>query len=89
MDIRDGLIVDLHGSAAELGVHEGDTVELFGPGRGEQFVEPTADDWARAADTISYEVFTCLRNRIPRLYEHAAEVLPADDLAKLDPATLL
>lgn len=52
-------------------------------------MEPTADDWARAADTISYEVFTCLRNRIPRLYEHAAEVLPADDLAKLDPATLL
>ena len=85
----DQFIVDLHGSAAELGVHEGDTVELFGPGRGEQFVEPTADDWARAADTISYEVFTCLRNRIPRLYEHAAEVLPADDLAKLDPATLL
>ena len=41
------------------------------------------------ADTISYEIFTCLRNRIPRLYEHAAEVLPAADLAKLDPATLL
>ncbi len=36
----DQFIVDLHGSAAELGVHEGDTVELFGPGRGEQFVEP-------------------------------------------------
>ena len=67
----------------------GDTVELFGPGRGEDYVEPTADDWARAADTISYEIFTCLRNRIPRLYEHAAEVLPAADLAKLDPATLL
>ena len=48
-----------------------------------------AGDWARAADTISYEIFTCLRNRIPRLYEHAAEVLPAADLAKLDPATLL
>ena len=85
----DQFIVDLHGSAAELGVHEGDTVELFGPGRGEDYVEPTADDWARAADTISYEIFTCLRNRIPRLYEHAAEVLPAADLAKLDPATLL
>ena len=49
----------------------------------------TADDWARAADTISYEVFTCLRNRIPRLYLHAADVLPAADLAKLDPASLL
>ena len=85
----DQFIVDLHGSAAELGVHEGDTVELFGAGRGEDYVEPTADDWARAADTISYEIFTCLRNRIPRLYEQAAEVLDADDLAKLDPATLL
>lgn len=41
----DQFIVDLHGSAAELGVHEGDTVELFGPGRGEDYVEPTADDW--------------------------------------------
>lgn len=40
----DQFIVDLHGSAAELGVHEGDTVELFGPGRGEDYVEPTADD---------------------------------------------
>ena len=37
----------------------------------------------------SYEIYTCLRNRIPRLYEHAAEVLPAADLAKLEPATLL
>ena len=85
----DQFIVDLHGSAAELGVHEGDTVELFGPGRGEDYVEPTADDWARAADTISYEIFTCLRNRIPRLYEHATDVLSAEDLAKLDPASIL
>ena len=60
-----------------------------GPVAGEQYGEPTADDWARAADTISYEVFTCLRNRIPRLYLHAADVLPAADLAKLDPASLL
>ena len=85
----DQFIVDLHGSAAELGVHEGDTVELFGPGRGEDYAEPTADDWARAADTISYEIFTCLRNRIPRLYLHAPEVLPPEDLAKLDPSSIL
>ncbi|NEG96540.1 alanine racemase [Bifidobacterium primatium] len=87
----DQFMVDLHGScsADELDVHEGDTVVLFGPGRGEQFAEPTADDWARAAGTISYEIFTCLRNRIPRLYLHAADVLPPEDLAKLDPATLL
>ncbi|WP_169080454.1 alanine racemase [Bifidobacterium erythrocebi] len=85
----DQFILDLHGSAAELGIAEGDTVELFGPGRGEEYGEPTADDWARAADTISYEIFTCLRNRIPRLYEHAPEVLAPEDLAKLDPASIL
>ncbi|MBW3088514.1 alanine racemase [Bifidobacterium sp. 82T24] len=87
----DQFMIDLHGSCStdELNVHEGDTVVLFGPGRGEKFAEPTADDWARAAGTISYEIFTCLRNRIPRLYLHAAEVLPPEDLAKLDPATLL
>ena len=78
----DQFILDLHGSAAALGVAEGDTVCLFGPGRGEAYAEPTADDWARAADTISYEIF-------PRLYEHAAEVLSSEDLAKLDPASLL
>lgn len=85
----DQFILDLHGSAAELGVAEGDTVLLFGAGRGEKFGEPTADDWARAADTISYEIFTCLRNRIPRLYEHAPEVLDADDLSKLEPTSVL
>lgn len=85
----DQFILDLHGSAQQLGVHEGDTVELFGPGRGADAIEPTADDWAYAADTISYEVFTCLRNRIPRLYLHAADVLFPEDLSKLDPTTLL
>lgn len=85
----DQFILDLHGHAADMGVAEGDTVELFGPGRGERYGEPTADDWAKTAETISYEIFTCLRNRIPRLYRHAAQVLPASDLAKLDPATLL
>ena len=85
----DQFMLDLHGSAEKLGVHEGDTVQLFGPGRGEDYAEPTADDWGRAAGTISYEIFTCLCNRIPRLYEHASDVLLVEDLAKLDPATLL
>ncbi|MDF7664834.1 alanine racemase [Bifidobacterium sp. ESL0745] len=85
----DQFIIDLHGDCEKLGVHEGDTVELFGPGRGEQYVEPTADDWARAADTISYEIFTCLRTRIPRLYLHAAEVLDPQDMSKLSAKTLL
>lgn len=85
----DQFILDLHGSAAKLGIAEGDTVLLFGSGRGEKFGEPTADDWAQSADTISYEIFTCLRNRIPRLYEHATEVLDMDDLSKLDPTSVL
>ena len=85
----DQFVLDLCGSAAELGVHEGDTVMLFGPGRGEAYGEPTADDWARAAGTISYEVFTCLRGRIPRLYLNAREVLSDDDLRLLDPASIL
>ena len=85
----DQFIIDLHGSAQELGVHIGDTVRLFGPGAGETAAEPTADDWARAADTISYEIFTCLRNRVPRLYLHAHDVLAPDDVARLDPRSLL
>lgn len=85
----DQFVVDLRGDAERMGVREGDTVELFGPGRGEDFLEPTADDWARAADTISYEIFTCLRNRIPRLYLGAFEVLDEADRSLLDPATLL
>lgn len=85
----DQFIIDLHGSAQELGVHIGDTVRLFGPGAGEAAAEPTADDWARAADTISYEIFTCLRNRVPRLYLHARSVLPPEDVARLDPQSLL
>jgi alanine racemase len=43
----------------------GDVVVLFGPGdRG----EPTAQDWADAADTISYEIVTRIGARVPRVY---------------------
>lgn len=85
----DQCVLDLKGRADDLGVHEGDTVVLFGPGRGEGFCEPTADDWARAADTISYEVFTCLRNRVPRLYLHAPQVIRPEDMHLLDPTSIL
>ncbi|WP_434595140.1 alanine racemase [Streptomyces sp. A5-4] len=50
---------------------DGDTLEpgaealLFGPGdRG----EPTAEDWARAADTIAYEIVTRIGSRVPRVH---------------------
>ena len=46
-------------------VRPGDTAVLFGPGdRG----EPTAEDWARAAGTISYEIVTRIGARVPRRY---------------------
>lgn len=85
----DQFIVDLQGDAQELGVREGDTVTLFAPGRGQEYGEPTADDWAKAAGTISYEIFTGLGARIPRLYLNAHEVLSQDDCSRLDQSTLL
>ncbi len=46
-------------------VDAGDEVLLFGPGeRG----EPTAQDWADATGTISYEIVTRIGARVPRRY---------------------
>ncbi len=44
---------------------EGDEVVLFGPG---EHGEPTADDWAAATDTISYEIVTRIGPRVHRSY---------------------
>src|SRR6516165_5622847 len=44
---------------------EGDEVLLFGPG---DSGEPTAQDWADAVGTISYEIATSFGGRIPRSY---------------------
>ena len=85
----DQFIVDLKGDAYELGVKEGDTVTLFGPGRGVAYAEPTADDWAEAAGTISYEIMTGIGARVPRLYRNAYEVLSSSDIAKLDEKSLI
>lgn len=46
-------------------VREGDRAVLFSDGRGD---EPTAQDWADAAGTISYEVVTRISSRLPRRY---------------------
>jgi alanine racemase len=46
-------------------VAAGDEVVLFGPGTGG---EPTAEDWARALGTISYEIVTRVGSRVPRRY---------------------
>ncbi|MCU0264681.1 MAG: alanine racemase [Actinomycetia bacterium] len=56
----DQFVVDLGDDPAA----EGDEVVLFGPGdRG----EPTAEDWARAVGTISYEIVTRVGPRVPRV----------------------
>ncbi|MBO0817388.1 MAG: alanine racemase, partial [Actinobacteria bacterium] len=44
---------------------EGDEVLLFGPG---DAGEPTAQDWADALGTISYEIATRFGGRVPRSY---------------------
>ncbi|GAB2724010.1 alanine racemase [Kitasatospora kifunensis] len=57
----DQFVIDLGDSAATVG----DEVVLFGPGeRG----EPTAEDWARAAGTIAYEIVTRIASDVPRVY---------------------
>ncbi|MGW0466915.1 alanine racemase [Streptomyces sp. NPDC003027] len=57
----DQFVVDLGRDAVEPGAE----AVLFGPGdRG----EPTAEDWAVAADTIAYEIVTRIGARVPRVY---------------------
>jgi alanine racemase len=46
-------------------IAEGDEVVLFGPG---DSGEPTAQDWADAIGTISYEVVTRIGPRVPRMH---------------------
>jgi alanine racemase len=57
----DQFVLDLGDDAAAAG----DEVVLFGPGdRG----EPTAQEWADATGTISYEIVTRVGPRVPRVY---------------------
>jgi alanine racemase len=61
----DQVVVDLGDPGNGLGVVEGDTAVLFGAG---DAGEPTAQDWADAAGTISYEIVTRIGGRVPRTY---------------------
>ena len=58
----DQFVVDLGPGATQTA---GDRVVLFGSGADG---EPTAEDWAQAAGTISYEIVTRLGARVPREY---------------------
>lgn len=57
----DQFVVDV----GDLPVVAGDPVVLFGNGRRG---EPTAQDWAEAVGTISYEIVTRFGPRVPRVY---------------------
>lgn len=57
----DQLVLDLGDDDAAVG----DQVVLFGPG---DDGEPTAQDWADATGTISYEIVTRVGPRVPRVY---------------------
>ncbi|MBZ5739700.1 alanine racemase [Nocardioides mangrovi] len=57
----DQFVVDLGGDRPE----PGSDVVLFGPG---DHGEPTAQDWAEAAGTISYEIVTRIGGRMTRRY---------------------
>ena len=63
----DQILVDL---GADSPAQAGDQVVLFGPGAEG---EPTAQDWAIAADTISYEIVTRLGPRVERVYVGGSE----------------
>lgn len=66
----DQVVLDLGPDATE---QPGDRVELFGTGADGG---PTAEDWARAAGTISYEIVTRVSRGVPR--EHVGlDALPA------------
>jgi alanine racemase len=57
----DQIVVDL---GAELNVQPGDVAVMFGGAPG----QPTAQDWAQAAGTISYDIVSRVGARVPRLY---------------------
>jgi len=59
----DQFVVDLEGDEARAG----DDVVLFGTGRDG---EPTAQDWAEACGTISYEIVTRIGGRMTRRHVH-------------------
>jgi alanine racemase len=63
----DQFVLDLGDDTAQVG----DEVVLFGPGTDG---EPTAQDWADATGTISYEIVTRVGPRVPRVYAGALEV---------------
>lgn len=73
----DQVVVDLGPDAAEVA---GDRVVLFGTGADGG---PTAQDWADAAGTISYEIVTRLGARVPRVYVDGGREVEVDDAVRV------
>ena len=67
----DQFVLDLGDDEAAAG----DEVVLFGPG---DDGEPTAQDWAEAAETIAYEIVTRIGPRVPRVHLGGAFGATAD-----------
>jgi alanine racemase len=68
----DQFVVDLGpGARAQVG----DEVVVFGPGHDG---EPYAEDWARHADTIGYEIVTRIGSRVHRSYVGALESMAGE-----------
>ncbi len=61
------VVLDLGGEQAEAG----DEVVIFGPG---DHGEPTAQEWAEALGTISYEIVTRFTGKVPRTYSGVTAV---------------
>jgi alanine racemase len=72
------VILDLSAAPAEAG----DVVVLFGPG---DHGESTAQEWAEALGTISYEIVTRFTGKVPRTY---CGVTAADEVAGLGGAEI-
>lgn len=66
----DQMVIDLGPGATAAGALLGAEAELFGSGADGG---PTADDWARAAGTINYEIVTRISPRVPRRFINEAE----------------
>lgn len=67
----DQFVVDLGAGSSAVA---GDVAVLFGSGAAG---EPTAEDWARACGTISYEIVTRVGVRVPRVYRGDPALLAA------------
>lgn len=63
----DQVVVDLGARPDVADLRAGDPVVLFGPGLDG---EPTAQEWADAVDTISYEIVARIGSRVPRTYRN-------------------